>query len=102
MIDIVLGPVRKWDKYTTEITNIVRGFGSIVDIDFYNHLYIDSATFEIYPYYALSMIDKWFYPNIQLLLEERCPELLPDLQLPAQISEVTYVDSTDMLTPRLE
>lgn len=110
MIDIVLGPVRKWDKYTTEITNIVRGFGgsgrlhgSIVDIDFYNHLYIDSATFEIYPYYALSMIDKWFYPNIQLLLEERCPELLPDfkaqhldLQLPAQISEVTYVDSTDM------
>lgn len=110
MIDIVLGPVRKWDKYTTEITNIIRGFGgsgrlhgSIVDIDFYNHLYIDSATFEIYPYYALSMIDKWFYPNIQLLLEERCPELLPDfkaqhldLQLPAQISEVTYVDSTDM------
>lgn len=36
-------------------------------------------------------------------MEERCPELLPDfkaqhldLQLPAQISEVTYVDSTDM------
>lgn len=112
MIDIVLGPVRKWDKYTAKITNIVRGFGgsgrlhgSIVDIDYYNHLYIDSTTFEIYPYYALSMIDKWFYPNIQLLLEERCPELLPDfkaqhpnLQLPAQISEVTYVDSTDMYT----
>lgn len=110
MVDLVLGPVRKWDAYTAKLINIVREFGgsgrlhgSIIDIDYYNHLYIDSATFEIYPYYALSMVDKWFYPNVQQLLEEHCPELLSafeaghtELQLPAQVQQVTYVDSTDM------
>ena len=61
------------------ISDAVRRFGgsgtvhgSIIDIDFLNHLYVNPEDGSITPYYALSIIEKYVYPNVQtLLLEQR-------------------------------
>ena len=49
--------------------------GCIVDIDFYNHLYINPLDGSITPYYARDMIDKYVYKNIPSLLKYQNPQL---------------------------
>ena len=53
-----------------------RIHGCIVDINLYNHLYINPLNHSIIPYYADSMVRKYVYNDIQSLLKNRCPELL--------------------------
>lgn len=46
--------------------------GSIVDIDFYNHIFLNPEDASIAPYFAWSIDDKYFYPNVkELLLAQR-------------------------------
>lgn len=54
--------------------------GSIVDIDFYNHVYINIYDGKITPNYAVSMTDKIIYPTLEKLLEAKCPKLLKNMQ----------------------
>lgn len=46
--------------------------GCIVDIDFYNHIFVNPTDGTITPYFALSVVHKFMYPDINaLLLEQR-------------------------------
>lgn len=46
--------------------------GSIVDIDFFNHIYLNPEDGTVTPYFALSIVEKYIYPNVKaLLLAER-------------------------------
>ncbi len=49
--------------------------GCIVDIDFYNHLFVNPFDRKVTPYYALSMTDKFVYDNIPSLLNDKCQGL---------------------------
>jgi len=49
--------------------------GSIVDIDFLNHIYVNPTDGKVTPYYATTMIDKYVYQDIKSLLFERCKDL---------------------------
>lgn len=49
--------------------------GCIVDIDFYNHIYVDPFDLTITPYYATDIVNKIIYPTIPSLLESACPKL---------------------------
>lgn len=49
--------------------------GSIVDIDFLNHIYVNPVDGKVTPYYATSMIDKYVYQDIKELLFERRKDL---------------------------
>lgn len=55
-----------------------RIHGCIVDLDFYNHIYINPYDGTITPYYAESMVSKYVYSNIASLLADKRPEMLPD------------------------
>ena len=50
--------------------------GSIIDIDFYNHIFLNPNDGTITPYFANSMVEKYVYPNVSLLLEQKCPQML--------------------------
>jgi hypothetical protein len=50
--------------------------GCIVDIDFYNHIYLNPYDGSITPYYAFSMDDKDVFENVQSLLSVKRPDLL--------------------------
>ena len=49
--------------------------GCIVDIDFYNHLFINPLDGKITPYFAYSIDDKYVYDNLLSLLKDKCPKL---------------------------
>ncbi|MGN7940960.1 DUF4116 domain-containing protein [Virgibacillus sp. 6R] len=42
--------------------------GCIVDIDFYNHIYLNPEDGSVTPYNALSIVDKYIYSNLKALL----------------------------------
>ena len=47
--------------------------GSIVDIDFYNHIYINPNDLKITPYYALDISERTVYRDIPTLLQNKSP-----------------------------
>ena len=49
--------------------------GCIINIDFYNHIYLNPDDASITAYRAKDMIDKVVYPSIPDLLEAECPKL---------------------------
>lgn len=51
--------------------------GCIVDIDFFNHIYVNPYDGKVTPYNAASMYDKNIYKNVRSLLAARKPEILP-------------------------
>lgn len=61
-------------KYVSDEVKKIGGsgriHGSIVDIDFYNHLFLDPRQGAIKPYYAEDMIEKIFYQDINHLIKE--------------------------------
>lgn len=89
--------------------------GCIIDIDWYNHIYINPVDLTMIGYWASSIINKKIYPNIPALLEKECPamyakytkllkddsENLPiiakDVEAEAFILSQTYLD-TDIYT----
>ncbi len=53
-----------------------RIHGCIVDIDFFNHLYLNPSDGSITPYYATDIVNKLVYPSVHALLKDQCPNLL--------------------------
>ncbi|QLY81210.1 DUF4116 domain-containing protein [Clostridium intestinale] len=49
--------------------------GCIVDIDFFNHIYVNPMDGTITPYFAWSIIDKYEYKDIAMLLKQRRKDL---------------------------
>lgn len=58
----------------------VRVHGCIVDIDFFNHIYINPFDGTVTPYYADSMCLKQTYQNLASLISAKVPHLLPAFQ----------------------
>lgn len=52
-----------------------RIHGCIVDIDYYNHIYLNPFDGKITPYFAYNMVDKYVYNDILSLLKDRIPNL---------------------------
>ena len=69
--------------------------GSIIDIDYYNHLFINPLDLSITPYYAENIVNKYIYKDLPTLLKENCPKLYEnyiDKQLFITVSPVNIPD----------
>jgi len=73
---------RDYYKALNSISNSIKALGGsgnihgcIVDIDFFNHVYLDPKDGTVKPYYAESIIDKYEYKNIKALLKAKRPDL---------------------------
>jgi hypothetical protein len=55
--------------------------GSIIDIDFYNHIYLNPLDGKATPYYATDMSNKYVYKSVAMLLKEKNPKLYQNLKL---------------------
>lgn len=67
-----------------EVSKIVKTIGGdgtihgcIVDIDYYNHIYINPVDGKVTPYFAYDTEKKYVYQDLYTLLEEKKPSLLP-------------------------
>lgn len=54
--------------------------GCIIDIDWYNHIYVNPVDLTITGYWALNMIDKIIYPDVLALLKAKCPIIYDNYQ----------------------
>lgn len=82
IIDSIERPIRHFNKFQENIAKKVKKIGGsgkihgcIIDIDFYNHLYINPTDMKITAYWATDMVNKVIYSNIPLLLQEKCPNI---------------------------
>ena len=87
MVDTVTSPLNQYTSIQKQISDTVKSFGGlgrihgcIVDIDFYNHIYVNPFDLTIKGYYALDMIKKWVYNSIPAMLEKHSPNLYRNYQ----------------------
>lgn len=114
-VKLYFGPYFSKQK---EISDWIMSFGGdgsihgcIIDIDFYNHIYLNPIDGTLVPYYATSIIDKHVYRSIKSLISSRCHWLLKSFLkkkddqplLPSTkngrnspVKRPIYVESTDM------
>ena len=71
-----------YNSYLKEVSKEVRKIGGlgkihgcIVDIDYYNHLFVNPFDASMTPYYATSIADKYVYKNFVSLIYKECPTL---------------------------
>lgn len=82
--DFITATSEPFRKELNEISEFVRSFGgngnvhgSIVDIDFYDHIFFNPLDGKITAYYATDIVNKYVYPNVAALLEDKQPLLCP-------------------------
>lgn len=75
---IVRRAMLRYNERMNEISSEIRSIGGsgrihgcIVDIDFFDHVYVNPLDGMITPYYALDIIDKTVYPSVEALLRSR-------------------------------
>lgn len=80
MISTIKTPLDKFTSFQKQIADIVKQIGgigtihgSIIDIDFDNHIYVNPFDLSVTGYWASDMINKIVYPSVPALLEENHP-----------------------------
>ena len=82
MISIIKAPLDSFTAYQNKIAAAIKQIGGsgkihgcIIDIDFFNHIYVNPISEDITGYWASDIIHKIPYPSVPTLLENKCPEL---------------------------
>ncbi len=82
VIALIKDPLDQYTAYQKKIAEEIKRLGGyglihgcIVDIDFYNHVYINPTDGKITGYWASDIIHKLIYPTVPALLEAQCPRL---------------------------
>lgn len=102
----------KISKFIKIIGGTGKIHGCIVDVDLYNHLYVNINDGSIIPYFALSVCDKYTYKSLESLLKHNRKDLLENYKklklgsttlnektiLPKK-EEVIMVNETEMYKP---
>lgn len=85
MISTIKAPIDKFTSFQNYIADMIKSIGgvgrihgSIIDIDFYNHIYVNPVDLSMTGYWASDIINKIVYPSIPALLEEKCPEIFEE------------------------
>ena len=81
-IAFIKKPLDKYTNIQQKISDQVKSIGgrgtihgAIIDIDFYNHIYVNPNDLVITGYFAYDIIFKQVYKNIPSLLKAKCPAL---------------------------
>ena len=75
-------PLDDYTEYQKKIAAEIRKIGGsgkihgcIIDIDFFNHVYVNPTNGKVVGYYALDIVNKYVYPSIEALLKDQQPRL---------------------------
>ncbi|WP_049962646.1 hypothetical protein [Ruminococcus sp. HUN007] len=82
MIKMIKTPLDKYTSIQKKVSNEIRKIGGtgeihgcIVDIDYYNHIYVNPSDMKLTCYWASDIINKKIFPNVRTLLKAECPML---------------------------
>ena len=81
VIESLKNPFDIYSKAQRQISNVIKKIGgtgtihgAIIDINYFNHIYLNPFDFSATPYFATDIIYKRVYPDLGRLLECHCPE----------------------------
>lgn len=87
-------PLDRYTKYQETIANQIKEIGglgdihgAIIDIDYFNHIYVNPFDGTLSAYYAFNIIDKYTFENIPSLLRANCPVLYKNYQKRLETTE---------------
>ena len=79
--------MQPYENYQRRIAKEVQDFGGIgdihgciIDIDYYNHLFVNPIDRSVIPYYAESMTNKVVYSNMESLLHFSAEEYIENFE----------------------
>lgn len=79
MIASIETPLKKYTDYQERLADEIRKIGGIgrihgciIDIDYYNHIYVNPIDMTARSYWASNIIDKIVYPTVPALLKAKC------------------------------
>lgn len=82
VVSYIKSPLDKFTEYQKQISAGIKAIGgsgtihgSIVDIDFLNHIYVNPLDFSITPYFASDVVWKVPFPDTPKLLQANRPDL---------------------------
>ena len=85
MVSMIEKPLKKFTMFQKSIADIIKKIGGsgtihgcIIDIDFYNHIYVNPIDLSITGYWAYDTINKMVYSSIPNLLKNRCPKIFSE------------------------
>lgn len=88
----------KYNSYQKKIAEEVCSFGGwgyihgcIIDIDYFNHIYLNPLDGTITPYYAIDMTAKYVYSNVESLLMSRRQDLYEKLIAPSNRTAMVHL-----------
>ena len=84
IVETIKSPLDAFTSIQKQISNFVKSIGgngrihgAIIDIDDFNHIYVNPNDLKITSYFALSIVEKIMFGSIQDLLTQCRPDLLP-------------------------
>lgn len=99
VISKIKTPLDKYSQAQKQIADKIKTIGgcgkihgAIIDIDFFNHIYVNPIDYTITPYFALDIQRKIVFPDVLTLLQQNCPSLY------ANYLNVIQGDSKSQLT----
>lgn len=86
VIDTISKPLEHYTSIQTDISNAIKSIGGrgtihgcIIDIDFYNHIYVNPFNLTVTGYSASDTVTKAVFSTIEDLIKSECPNLLEKL-----------------------
>lgn len=82
VVALIAKPLHAYTKIQETISNEIQKIGGsgyihgcIIDIDYFNHVYVNPIDRKIIGYWASDIIHKKVFPTVTALLKEECPTL---------------------------
>lgn len=95
MINKIEEPLNIYSQYQNEIANTIKKIGgigrihgSIIDIDFFNHIYLNPIDMKSTPYYATDIFNKFPFDSLSDLLETNLPNMYLEYTKLIKLGEV--------------
>ena len=101
MIATIKTPMDKYTAFQEKIAGAIKKIGGdgrihgcIIDINFFNHAYVNPIDLTVTGYWASDIFQKVIYPDIPSLLKGQCPQLYANYQ------KLIEVKRTNPLMPK--
>lgn len=85
-IAMIMQPLVQFTAIQQKVSKAIKDIGGegtihgcIVDIDFYNHVYVNPYDLKLTGYWALDIVNKMAFPSVPALLKKNCPALYGQL-----------------------
>ena len=82
VVNMLATPLKQYTNAQIQISNMIKKIGgdgtihgAIIDINFFNHVFLNPLDHSVTTYYAEDIIYKEVYPSFEKLLECKCPKL---------------------------